>query len=205
MSAFYHDGNRTLQDRFDTRRLADRLEQVTLKDYLDEYDKQFIESLDMFFIATVDAEGRANCSYKGGERGFVRVVDEHTLAFPNYDGNGMYLTMGNVVATRQVGMLFIDFEQQFRMRVNGEASVAAEDPLMAEYPEAQFVVRVKAREVFPNCPRYIHKYERVAQSRFVPQQACVTPVPSWKKSDWAAGVLPKSDVARGDDREVVDR
>jgi predicted pyridoxine 5'-phosphate oxidase superfamily flavin-nucleotide-binding protein len=203
MSGFYHDGNRALQERFDTRRLADRLEQVTVKDYLDEYDKAFIESLNMFFIATVDADGRANCSYNGGAEGFVRVLDAHTLAFPNYDGNGMYLTMGNVLQTAQVGMLFIDFERQFRMRVNGEASVDPNDPLMSEYPEAQFVVRVKARDVFPNCPRYIHKYRLVAPSRFVPKETCATPVPSWKKTDWAADVLPQGDIARGDDREVI--
>ena len=203
MSDFYHDGNRTLQERFDTRRLADRLEEVTVKDYLDEYDKDFIESLNMFFIATVDADGHANCSYKGGERGFVRVIDAHTLAFPNYDGNGMYLTMGNVLQTAEVGMLFIDFERQFRMRVNGEASIDQHDPLLREYPEAQFIVRVKARDVFPNCPRYIHKYKLVATSRFVPSEACQTPVPAWKKSNWAADALPAHDVARSNDREVL--
>jgi predicted pyridoxine 5'-phosphate oxidase superfamily flavin-nucleotide-binding protein len=200
---FYHDGNRTLQEQFDTRRLADRLEQVTVKHFLDEYDKEFIESLNMFFIATVDADGRANCSYKGGDTGFVRVIDPHTLAFPNYDGNGMYLTMGNLLQTAEVGMLFIDFERQFRMRVNGEASIDANDSLISEYPEAQFVVRVKARDVFPNCPRYIHKHKLVATSRFVPKEACTTPVPSWKKAHWAADALPVHDVARGNDREVI--
>jgi predicted pyridoxine 5'-phosphate oxidase superfamily flavin-nucleotide-binding protein len=204
-ASFYHEGNRSLQQRFDTTRLADRLEEVTLKDHLDGHDKAFIESLDMFFLATVDAHGRANCSYKGGEPGFVRVLDRHTLVFPNYDGNGMYLSMGNVLATAQVGLLFIDFERQFRMRVNGEASIDPDDPLVATYPEAQFVVRVKAREVFPNCPRYIHRFRQVARSRFVPKEACETPVPSWKKSDWAIDVLPEGDVARGDEREVIDR
>ena len=205
MSKFYHDGHRKLQDQFDTRRLADRLEQATVKDHLDGYDKAFIESLDMFFLATVNKDGHANCSYKGGEPGFVRVIDKHTLAFPNYDGNGMYMSMGNVLATSQVGMLFIDFEHQFRMRVNGEASVDSKDPVLAEYPEAQFIVRVRAREVFPNCPRYIHKYKLVARSRFVPTPACATPVPAWKKGDWVSDVLPKHDIARGDAREVLDR
>ena len=201
--SFYHDGNRELQKRFDTVRLADRLEEVTLKDHFDRYDKAFIEALDMFFLATVDAEGRANCSYKGGEPGFVRVLDAHTLAFPNYDGNGMYMSMGNLHQTSEVGMLFIDFERQFRMRVNGTATIDPKDPLVSEYPEAQFIVRVTARDVFPNCPRYIHKYKLVARSKFVPTKACDTPVPSWKKSEWAHDVLPKHDPARGDDREVI--
>jgi predicted pyridoxine 5'-phosphate oxidase superfamily flavin-nucleotide-binding protein len=201
----YHEGNRTLQERFDTRRLADRLEEAIVKDHFDPHDKAFIEVLDMFFLATVDENGHANCSYKGGEPGFVRVLDAHTLAFPNYDGNGMYLSMGNLAQTRQVGMLFINFEQQHRMRVNGEASIDPDDPLMAEYPEAQFIVRVTPREVFPNCPRYIHKYQLVERSRFVPKDACETPVPAWKKGDWVSDVLPAQDPARSDQREVVDR
>jgi predicted pyridoxine 5'-phosphate oxidase superfamily flavin-nucleotide-binding protein len=201
----YHEGNRKLQERFDTRRLADRLEESILRDFFTQHDKAFIEALDMFFLATVDADGHANCSYKGGEPGFVRVVDEHTLAFPNYDGNGMYLSMGNLAQTHQVGMLFINFELQHRMRVNGEASIDENDPLMADYPEAQFIVRVTPREVFPNCPRYIHRYQLVERSRFVPKDQCETPVPSWKKGDWVSDVLPDRDPARTDDREVLDR
>ncbi len=203
MSDIYHDGNRQLQDQFDTRRLADRLDEAIVQDSIMPSDKDFIERLDMFFIATVDERGHANCSYKAGEPGFVRVLDEHTLAFPNYDGNGMYLTMGNILTTRQVGLLFIDFENQKRMRLNGEATLHREDPLMAEYPEAQFIVRVRAREVFANCPRYIHKMKLVQRSRFVPKQECPTPVPGWKKGEWVADTLPENDPARDDTREVI--
>jgi predicted pyridoxine 5'-phosphate oxidase superfamily flavin-nucleotide-binding protein len=205
MSAIYHEGNRDLQDRFDTRRLADRLDEAIVGDTIDDNDKRFIEGADMFFIASADELGRPNCSYKGGEPGFVRVLDEHTIAFPNYDGNGMYLTMGNVIRNPHVGLLFIDFEEGHRMRLNGEASIDDADPLVAEFPEAQFIVRVRAREVFPNCPRYIHQYQRVARSRFVPQAECETPVPSWKKGDWVADVLPEHDRARDDSVEVIDR
>ena len=76
---------------------------------------------------------------------------------------------------------------------------------MAEFPEAQFIVSVRAREVFPNCPRYIHRYKLVARSRFVPQAACETPVPAWKRGDWVADVLPDHDRARDDSVEVIDR
>ncbi len=203
MSDIYRDGNRQLQDQFDTRRLADRLDEAIVQDSIMPSDKDFIERLDMFFIATVDERGHANCSYKAGEPGFVRVLDEHTLAFPNYDGNGMYLTMGNILTTRQVGLLFIDFENQKRMRLNGEATLHRDDPLMREYPEAQFIVRVRAREVFANCPRYIHKMKLVQRSRFVPKQECPTPVPGWKKGDWVADTLPENDPARDDTREVI--
>jgi len=204
MPDIYHEGQRKLQDQFDTRRLADRIDEKLIKDHIDANDRAFIERMDMFFIATVDAGGHANCSYKGGEPGFVRVIDDRTIAFPNFDGNGMYLSMGNVLETRQVGLLFIDFEHQWRMRLNGEATIDAADPLMAQYPEAQFIVRVQAREVFPNCPRYIHKLKLVERSRFVPKAACETPVPSWKKGDWVADVLPEADPAHDGAREVLD-
>jgi len=203
MSDFYHEGSRQLQDQFDTRRLADRLDEAIVQDSILPSDKDFIERMDMFFIATVDERGHANCSYKAGEPGFVRVADDHTLAFPSYDGNGMYLTMGNILATRQVGLLFIDFENQKRMRLNGEATIHQDDPLMKNYPEAQFIVRVRAREVFANCPRYIHKMKLVQRSRFVPKKECPTPVPGWKKGDWVADTLPENDPARDDTREVI--
>jgi predicted pyridoxine 5'-phosphate oxidase superfamily flavin-nucleotide-binding protein len=193
----YHDGHRLLQDRFDTRRLADRIDEKLVDDVIDAEDKAFIESLDMFFLATADDQGRPNCSYKGGEPGFVRVIDEHTVAFPNYDGNGMYMSAGNVLVNPAVGMLFIDFQRGRRLRLNGVASINDRDELMDHYPEAQFIVRVRAREVFPNCPRYIHKYRLVERSRYVPKASCQTPVPDWKRSGWARDVLPANDPARG--------
>jgi uncharacterized protein len=201
--SLYHESNRTLQDRFDTRRLADRLEQVTLRDHINEGDREFIEARDMFFIATTDAEGHPTCSYKGGDPGFVRVVDERTLAFPNYDGNGMYLTMGNLLANPHVGLLFLDFEGRRRLRLEGTASIADDDPLAAEYPEAQFVVRIRAERVYPNCPRYIHRYRLVERSRFVPKTECETPVPKWKTEQWSADALPEEDPARDPSREVL--
>jgi uncharacterized protein len=201
MAGIYHNGNRELQDRFDTRRLADMLEERAVHDTITANDSAFMEARDMFFLSTCDADGRPNSSYKGGEPGFVRVVDEHTIAFPNYDGNGMYVSMGNVLANPNVGLLFIDFENQHRMRLNGEASIDERDPLMSEYPEAQFIVRVRAREVFPNCPRYIHKYELVERSKYVPKEACETPVPEWKQgvAQMDRELLPERDPARATD------
>jgi uncharacterized protein len=201
----YHEGSRELQDRFDTRRLADRIDERLVRDTIDADDRAFIEARDMFFIATTDQQGRPQSSYKGGEPGFVRVLDERTIAFPVYDGNGMFLTAGNLLVHPQVGLLFIDFEGRKRMRLNGVASVAGDDPLLASYPEAQLVVRVTATEVFPNCPRYIHEYRLVQRSRFVPKSQCETPVPQWKRSDWAHDVLPADDPAQDPGREVIPR
>ena len=197
MSFDYSAGSRELQDRFDTRRLADRLAEVTVHDHFTPDDREFVARLDMFFLATVDNTGQPTCSYKGGDPGFVQVVDDRTLAFPNYDGNGMYLSMGNVSETRAVGLLFIDFERQRRMRVDGIARIDFEDPLLPNYPEAQFIVRVEAGKIYPNCPRYIHKYELVERSRFVPHAAESTPIPAWKETEWARDVLPANDPARG--------
>ncbi|UCH52764.1 MAG: pyridoxamine 5'-phosphate oxidase family protein [Pseudomonadota bacterium] len=203
MSDFYLDSHRELQDRFDTRRLADRLDEALVHDTILESDKAFIESRDMFFLATVDARGHVSCSYRGGDPGFVRVVDEHTIAFPNYDGNGMYQSMGNVASAGQVGILFIDFAQPRRLRFNGVATIDHGDPLKSEFPEAQFVVRVRAREIFNNCPRYIHKMKLIERSRFVPKSGCPTPVPGWKTGEWVADVLPENDPARDKSREVI--
>jgi hypothetical protein len=195
MTSIYHEANRQLQDKFDTRRMADLLNEHIVSDAFGADAKDFIEGRDMFFLATSDADGNLNCSYKGGDPGFVRVVDEHTLAFPNYDGNGMYLSMGNVVQNGHVGMLFIDFEEQSRIRVNGVATIDELDPLKAEYPEAQFIVRVRATQVFNNCPRYIHKYQLVERSKYVPRAACETPFPDWKRgvAQYDVNVLPEID------------
>jgi predicted pyridoxine 5'-phosphate oxidase superfamily flavin-nucleotide-binding protein len=195
----YHEGSRRLQDRFDTRRLADRLDERLLGEpMIRDEDRAFIERMDMFFLATADADGHPQCSYKGGAPGFVRVLDERMIAFPNYDGNGMYLSMGNLAVNPHVGLLFIDFvsARPSRLRLNGIASIDEHDALLAEYPEAQFVVRVEAAQVFPNCPRYIHRMAPVEPSRFVPAAGRQTPVPDWKRMDWACDVLPANDPAR---------
>jgi uncharacterized protein len=191
----YHSESRALQDRFDTRRLADRIEDRLVHGALDDDDRAFVEARDMFFLATVDDEGQPQCSYKGGDPGFVRVLDPLTLAFPSFDGNGMYLSLGNVAQTARVGMLFVDFERARRMRVNGRASLSLDDPLRDEYPRAQAVVRVAVTEVFPNCGRYVHRLQLVERSRFTPRAECVPPVPDWKRSEWARDVLAADDPA----------
>jgi predicted pyridoxine 5'-phosphate oxidase superfamily flavin-nucleotide-binding protein len=195
----FNAGSRGYQDRFDTRRLADRIDERLVRDWIDGDDRAFVERCDMLFLATADADGRPQCSYKGGEPGFVRVVDDHTIAFPNYDGNGMFLSAGNALVNPHVGLLFISFVERKRMRLNGVAEHVVDDPLLAEFPEAQFLWRVRATEVFPNCPRYIHRYELVERSRFVPKTGCDTPVPEWKRRDWARDVLAADDPANADD------
>jgi uncharacterized protein len=189
----YHDGMRRLQDARDTRALADRLEKVTMRSAFTEEDKAFIARCRMFFIATADADGRPDCSYKGGQPGFVRVLDDSTLAIPDFDGNGQYRTWGNVLVNAHVGLLFLDFESPRRLRVNGTATISPEDPLLAETSGAVFIVRVHAERIFPNCPRYIHRMQLVEESPYVPRAGYTPPVPAWKTFDVFKDVLPARD------------
>lgn len=192
----YHAQSRALQDTFDTRRIADRIDELLVDDVIDEGAARFISTRELFFLATADSDGRPTCSYKGGDPGFVRVVDEHTLAFPNYDGNGMYLSLGNIAANPEIGMLFIDLESGNRMRVQGRASLHLDDPLLAEYDGAQLMVRVHVTAIFPNCPRYVHRYQLLRRSKFVPRRGSKPPVPDWKRAEWACDYLPANDPAR---------
>lgn len=193
MSSF-HEGQRSLQDKFDSRRLADRLEQTIFHDALLPDEAAFISSRDFFFLATVDGQGQPQCSFKGGPAGFVKVVDERTIAFPSYDGNGMFMSMGNVLANAQVGLLFIDFEKPNRLRLNGTARIVENDPLLAKYHEAQFVVRVEIKALFPNCPRYIPRFTRVETSPYIPKAGCETPFANWKQIDFIRDALPGKDL-----------
>jgi uncharacterized protein len=192
----FNDDHRYWQDRFDTRRVADRIDELLVSEGIDDNTKAFIESRDMFFLATCDTDGHPQCSYKGGDPGFVRVVDERTIAFPVYDGNGMFLSLGNIRADANVGMLFIDFEQPNRVRVNGVATVDPDDPLGKEMTGATLVVRVRTAQVFPNCSRYIHKMHLVERSKFVPKPDTEAPIPDWKRMTWAQDYLPEHDPAR---------
>lgn len=205
MTLYYNEGSRRYQDEYDTRRLADRIDERLVTDAIDDEDRAFIERCDMLFLATADAHGRPQCSYKGGDPGFVRVLDEHTIVFPNYDGNGMFLSAGNALGNPHVGVLFIHFEERKRLRLNGTAEHLSDHPLLAVWPEAQFLWRVRATEVFPNCPRYVHHYRLVERSRFVPREACRTPVPAWKRREWANDALAAGDPAYADDADVVER
>ncbi len=191
MSKIYHEGNREFQDQFDSRKLGDRVEELIVHNELTEEDRELIESRDMFFISTVDVQGRPTVSYKGGDIGFVRVIDPETIAFPSYDGNGMFLTAGNIVTNNEVGLLFIDFENPKRLRLHGSAKIDKNDPLLNEYIDAHFIIRISVRNLFMNCPRYIHRYKKLDTSEYVPKQGCETPIPEWKTLDVVQDVLPK--------------
>jgi predicted pyridoxine 5'-phosphate oxidase superfamily flavin-nucleotide-binding protein len=180
----YHEGNRRLQDQFDSRRISDRLEQKLTRTAFTAEDKTFIESAIYFFLATADAQGRPDCSFKGGRPGFVRVTGPSELAFPDYDGNGMFKSLGNLLVNPHVGLLFIDMhEKPRRLRVEATAAISRDDPLMAQTAGAQMIVRVAARAIFPNCPRYIPKLALIEPSVYAPQPGCDPVEPGWKTFD----------------------
>ena len=195
-SHFYGDQHRALQDQFETRKMADLIEQAIVKTALDERDKQFVSTRDMFFLSTLDHHGRPTVSYKGGDAGFIKIVDDQTIAFPSYDGNGMYYSMGNLAGNPEVGMLFIDFETPNRMRLQGRASIVPNDPLLAAYKEADLVVRVAISQTWVNCPRYIHRYQKLGQSRYVPRPESETPFCVWKRIEGFNEVLRPQDMGR---------
>ena len=175
--------------------IADRLDGFARTAFSDD-DKAFIQNAVYFFLATADAKGRPDCSFKGGLPGFVKVTGPNEVDFADYDGNGMYLSTGNTLENPAVGLLFIDFENRKRFRLNGTASIVPAGSIEPAYLEAQFVVKVHVTQVFPNCPRYIHKMQMVERSSFAPRVGVTTPVPAWKRMEWSCDVLPEGDPAR---------
>ena len=198
-SLMYHDGNRRLQDQFDSRRISDRLEEKLTRTQFTPGDKTFIEISPYFFLATADADGRPDCSFKGGMPGFVRVTGPSELAFPDYDGNGMFKSLGNVLVNPNVGMLFIAMHgKPQRLRINGEATVNDHDPLLVETVGAQLIVRVAVRAIFPNCPRYIPTMQMSEPSIYTPRSGGEIPEPAWKDfADFKDYVHPRQPTFKG--------
>jgi predicted pyridoxine 5'-phosphate oxidase superfamily flavin-nucleotide-binding protein len=187
----YHEGNRALQDAFGSRALADRLDEKLRRDRFTDADAEFIGSLGFFFLATADAQGRPDCSFKGGPPGFVRVAAPGLLVFPDYDGNGMFKSLGNLRANPQVGLLFIAMgEAPKRLRVNGTAQVVEDDPAMAAIPGAQLLVKVTPADIFPNCPRYVPNMTLAEPSAYLPQADTAPVEPRWKSFEIFADVIP---------------
>ena len=194
-SELYGPGSRLLQDRFDSRRIADRLEEVNLAHAFSEAHREIIETAPMFFLATADREGRPDVSYKGGMPGFVRVTGPGELAFPDYNGNGMFRSLGAILENPNVGLLFIGWsDKPKRLRILGRASLDERDPLTAEFDLAQQVVRVKAERIFANCPRYIHRMELQSYSPYSPVVGRDPPVPDWKRNPLFRDALPQKDL-----------
>ena len=204
MSIHYSKQHRALQAQFGTEKMAERIEQLASHTAFNDDAKGFIEHSEMFFLTSINEKGQPTVSYKGGDMGFVKVLDSNTLIFPSYDGNGMFLSMGNIKGNANIGMLFISFEMPHRIRVQGTASISQDPTLLAHYKEADFVVTVKLEELWQNCPRYIPKFEKVRNSRYVPRNECETPLAEWKRVDLLQDVLPPADLVKAQAKGTID-
>jgi len=196
--AFYTESQKAMQAQFDSLPLAAAVETAIVRDELDEMHRAFIESRDYFFLSTVDSSGCPTVSHKGGPPGIVTVLDPSTIAFPNYDGNGMFLSMGNIVDTAKIGLLFMDFETPNRIRVQATAKVSSDDELLSRYPGANLIVRAHVDKVFINCARYIHKHTRVETSPYVPAADGAQPFPAWKRIGFLQDSLRPEDQGRAE-------
>jgi predicted pyridoxine 5'-phosphate oxidase superfamily flavin-nucleotide-binding protein len=187
----YHDGNRHLQDQFGSRALADRLvERLRHSEFTDE-DKAFIESLDYFFLATANPIGQPDCSFKGGPPGFARVIAPNLLVWPDYDGNGMFKSLGNIAINPSVGLLFMRMgDAPRRLRANGQAVISFDDPLIPDFPGAQAIVRFTPVDIFPNCPRYIPDAANAKPSIYTPKEGEAPVEPKWKSAEIFKDVVP---------------
>ncbi|WP_158964971.1 pyridoxamine 5'-phosphate oxidase family protein [Chachezhania sediminis] len=195
---FYTDAERDLQAAHDSRSLADVVVQAIVRDEMEPPNIDFIASRDFFFLSTVNDRGEPTVSYKGGAPGFVKVLDANTLVFPNFDGNGMFKSMGNIASMTKIGMLFIDMETPNRVRVQGEATLSTDPADLALYPGANMVVKVTVTSCFLNCARYIHKHTRVEASPYVPDAQGDQPYPAWKRIDMVQDALPEKDRGKAD-------
>lgn len=185
-------GSRELQDKYGGRAVADAITNYARKTEFDDAYRDFVESSSYFFLATSSGTN-TDCSFKGGPKGFVKIVGPDRLIFPDYDGNRMYKSLGNIIDNPNVGMLFIRFdaqestqldangsEQFFRVRINGTASLHDSHPAMSEYPGAKRIIEVQTKHIYRNCPRYIPRMEMVNESIYIPRAGRKAPEPLWK-------------------------
>jgi predicted pyridoxine 5'-phosphate oxidase superfamily flavin-nucleotide-binding protein len=189
----FHQGNRDLQQQFGSTALADRLVERLRRSEFNDEDRDFIHSVEFFFLATAAPDGQPDCSFKGGAPGFVRIVQPDLLVWPDYDGNGMFKSLGNIKRNPLVGLLFIRMgATPKRLRVNGRAEVVLEDPLMREFTGAQGLIRVTPIDIFPNCPRYIPDLATGTPSPYVPRGDQAPLEPGWKSNPaWKEVVPPR--------------
>jgi predicted pyridoxine 5'-phosphate oxidase superfamily flavin-nucleotide-binding protein len=204
MASLYSVEHRALQEEFNTTKLAELLDNGWIHEKISPDERDFIASRDMFFLSTVDPEGMPTVSYKGGPVGVVKVIDESTLVFPGFDGNGMFYSVGNINAQGKVGLLFIDFETPHRVRVQGTAKLVREHALMTEYTEAKYLIFITVTKIWVNCPRYIHKYQKIDQSKYVPEPCKVTPIPTWKRLDIVQDAITPEEKIIAESQGLVD-
>ena len=196
--AFFHEGMRELQDEFDGRRVAEAIEKHRKHYSFWGDEREWIETAPLFFIATAYGE-YVDCSVKSGDPGFVKIVGENVIEYPEYDGNSMYRTLGNIRKNPNVGLLFVRFDgKSRRIRINGRASIHTEEAVLSRHYGAKLVIRIDC-EVYPNCPRYVPNLADNLASPYIPRKGeGPPPPPEWKRRDYIRGILPAQDPHRED-------
>jgi predicted pyridoxine 5'-phosphate oxidase superfamily flavin-nucleotide-binding protein len=190
---FYHEGMSELQDRFDGRRVAEAIERHRKHYEFWDDEKELIETSPFFFIGT-SWNDYIDCSIKSGDPGFVKMERPNIIEYPEYDGNSMYRTLGNISRNPNVGLLFVRFDgKSRRMRINGRAAILEDAEARTRHYGAQIVVRIEC-EIYPNCPRYVPDLAGVAASPYVPREGQgIPPPPEWKRRDYIRHILPAGD------------
>ena len=191
--SFYRPGMRELQDRFEGRAVPDRLADNRMRTSFSENDREFIETSSFFFLSTATAES-VDCSFKGGLPGFVRITGENVLEWPDYDGNRMYRSLGNIIRNPRVGLLFIRMDGtridgSARLRVNGQAALDESEAAREGVPGAKRIIRLTAEHIFTNCPRYIPTMGAGEVSVYTPREGYTPPHPAWKSRDFMKDIF----------------
>ena len=165
----------------------------------DGLDHDKVERLAERFIGDVGAAMSCATAWLGDKLGLYRVMKDADwlspteLAWPDYDGNGQFRSLGNLLLSPRAGLLFVDWGHPSRLRVNGIAAISGEDVMLASWPGAQQVVRLAIEQVFPNCPRYLPRMQVVEASPYAPAPNHEPPRPGWKDDPRFRDALPARD------------
>lgn len=134
---------------------------------------EFLAELDMFYLGTANAAGQLYIQYRGGSPGFLRVLDEGTLAFADFGGNRQYITLGNLSENPRAFIFLMDYANRRRVKLWGTAKVVENDPeLLERLRDPEYSANVERAIVFSieawdiNCTQHIHK--RFSQRQIAP-------------------------------------
>ncbi|WP_033036951.1 pyridoxamine 5'-phosphate oxidase family protein [Streptomyces monomycini] len=161
-----------MQQRLGTAERADRFYDDQVLDHLNARMREFVGRQEMFFLATADRHGECDSTFRAGPPGFLQVLDERTLAYPEYRGNGVMASVGNLSENPHLGILMIDFTRdRIGLHVNGRARVVMDDEMRARHPylptdpvpgrRAQLWVEVAVEETYIHCAKHIPHLQKV--------------------------------------------
>lgn len=168
------EGERYVQTVTGTSARADRFYQDQMLDRLNPLMHEFIARQEMLFIATSDSKGECDSSFRAGPPGFVHVVDEQTLVYPEYRGNGVFASAGNIMENPHIGLMFLDFQRdRIGLHVNGRARLVEDDTLRGHVrglprPEvpgqrAMMWTMVHIEEAYIHCRKHIPHLRKVGR------------------------------------------